>query len=177
MANIMSRDGTWVVWENNTDYDEGDFDGCNFAFADLSHADLRGLNLKNANFKGADLTSADFTGAIIDFTDLSEATLTNAVGLPDAPKVENLDAKILFAIEQDGCRLDMRDWHTCDTTHCRAGWAVVLAGRSGRALESMLGTNAAGALIYQASAGYVPSFFDSNDAALEDMRKHATKEA
>ena len=36
----------------------------------------------------------------------------------------------LKAIE-DGGKLDMSTWHRCGTTHCRAGWAITLAGAAG----------------------------------------------
>jgi hypothetical protein len=65
----------------------------------------------------------------------------------------------------------MGSWHgDCGTTHCRAGWAIHLAGDAGYALEKQMGAPAAGALIYHASAGYVPDFYATNDDALADMR-------
>lgn len=90
---------------------------------------------------------------------------------PDAPVVPNLDEEILRLVESGKGRLRMSDWHTCETTHCRAGWAVVLAGAAGKALEDNYGTEAAGAIIYVASTGRVPNFFASNEAAMEDMRR------
>ena len=67
----------------------------------------------------------------------------------------------------------MSAWHTCQTTHCRAGWAIHLAGETGATLEKQVGSCAAGALIYQASAGYVPNFYATDATALADMRSHA----
>ena len=29
----------------------------------------------------------------------------------------------------------MGSWHACETTHCRAGWAIHLAGKAGYDLE------------------------------------------
>jgi hypothetical protein len=69
--------------------------------------------------------------------------------------------------------LDMSTWHTCETTHCRAGWAITLAGESGKELEKRFGSNVAGALIYQASTGMVPDFFADNNEALEDIKRCA----
>lgn len=91
---------------------------------------------------------------------------------PDVPVVPNLDAQILAAIEAGGT-LDMSDWHTCATTHCRAGWAITLAGEAGRTLESERGPRAAGAAIYRASTGRAPWFFAPTDVALEDIRRCA----
>lgn len=68
----------------------------------------------------------------------------------------------------------MSTWHTCAQTHCRAGWAVQLAGEEGSALEAFYNTPLAAMLIYDASSDrdYKISpcrFHDDNDAALADM--------
>ncbi len=85
------------------------------------------------------------------------------------PIVDRLDAKILAAVESGAGSLDMSKWHTCETTHCRAGWAVTLAGRAGLDLERKIGSSAAGALIYAASTGRVPDFHCSDEEALADI--------
>ena len=90
----------------------------------------------------------------------------------EVPVLPHLDQQILAAIEAGGT-LNMATWHTCQTTHCRAGWAIHLAGAPGKALEARLGPSTAGALIYQASAGYVPHFYGTNEDALADIRVHA----
>ena len=73
--------------------------------------------------------------------------------------------------------LAMDDWHTCEKTHCRAGWAVTLAGPEGKALEERFNTSLAAMMIYDKSCpGFRINpgrFFDSNEDALEDMRKLA----
>ena len=74
----------------------------------------------------------------------------------------------------------MRAWHTCEKTHCRAGWIVALAGEEGRVLERRFDTALAAMMISDASApGYEISpcrFFDDNEKALEDMRETAAAE-
>ena len=132
--------------------------------ADLSDAVLSDADLRRAVLSGADLRRADLSGAV----------LSDAVGA-SAPKIENIDAKIIEAITQPGCSLDMGNWHTCETTHCRAGWAIRLAGETGYALEDRIGAAAAGALIYAASRPGVPipNFYANNDDALADLRKCA----
>jgi hypothetical protein len=75
--------------------------------------------------------------------------------------------------------LNMSEWHTCDTTHCRAGWVVTLAGEAGKALEEFHDTPLAASLIYAASSPLKVSmqrFFDSNEKAMEDMKRLAEKE-
>ena len=69
----------------------------------------------------------------------------------------------------------MGSWHTCDTTHCRAGWVVTLAGEEGRALEAFFNTALAAQLIYRESGAPINPcrFFDSDADAMADMKKLA----
>ena len=137
-----------------------DLSGANLSDAYLRGADLRGADLRNANFSDADLSGADLRDA--DFSDLN------------VPAIPDIDATILNAIEVPGAALEMARWHTCETTHCRAGWAVHLAGEAGYALEKRLGSSAAGALIYAASGSHpVPEWTVTDEDALEDMRMRA----
>ncbi len=131
--------------------------------ADLSDAVLRGADLRDADLRGADLRGADLRGA-----DLSDA---------DIPIIENIDSKILAAIE-DGGTLNMGAWHSCETSHCRAGWAITIAGEAGLALEKSVGAAAAGALIYAKSAPTlpVPNFYTTDALALADIKKRAAAE-
>lgn len=118
--------------------------------------------LSRAILSGADLCGADLRGAILSGADL-----------PPAPVVPNIDAAILAAIG-DGGELDMAWWHTCETTHCRAGWAIHLAGEAGAELEKAMGPAAAGALIYAASGSHpVPDWYCDNETAMADLRKRA----
>lgn len=128
-----------------------------------------GLAVKWAFRTNADLSGADLSGAVLSGADLS-----------DAPKIPNIHQAIYAAASQPGA-LDMGDWHTCETTHCRAGWAVTLAGEAGKALEEKLESCAAAAtLIYLASDPSMenfPSFYSSNATALADMKLRAEEEA
>jgi hypothetical protein len=171
-----------------------------FRAADLSSANLHGARLDGAllwraNLRGADLTSACLVGANLHHADLTCADITGSIchhtvftlalftgiefGLPREPlTIPQLDAKILAALEAGG-RLDMHNWHTCETTHCRAGWAITLAGEAGRELEKRYGVAAAGAIIYGLSRPYlpVPDFYADNDAAMADIRASAAAAA
>jgi len=68
----------------------------------------------------------------------------------------------------------MESVHTCEKTHCRGGWVVALAGEAGRKLEQFFNWELAAMKIYDASdPGYKINparFYDSNDAALADMK-------
>jgi hypothetical protein len=143
--------------------------------ADLRDADLRGADLRGADLRDADLSGAVLSGAVLSGADLSDADLRGAV-LSDCPvKIENIHSAVYAAASKPEA-LNMSNWHTCDTTHCRAGWVVALAGEGGRALEWAYGTPAAAALIYMASdpkLERIPDFYCGNAEALEDMRRLA----
>ena len=98
------------------------------------------------------------------------------VAIPVIPDIH----KVVYEAASAPCALKMSTWHTCETTHCRAGWVVALAGEEGRRLEQFHDTPLAAQLIYQAS-GYDINpcrFYDSNEKAMEDMRRLAqSKEA
>ena len=75
--------------------------------------------------------------------------------------------------------LNMESWHTCNTTHCRAGWVVTLAGEEGKRLESKTSTLFAAMMIYDASSPILvnpPRFFESNEVAMADMERCAKLE-
>jgi len=141
--------------------------------ADLRDADLRGAVLRGAVLRDADLRGAVLSGAVLSDAVLSDAVLRGS-DLRGVPVVPHIDAAILRAIENGG-QLDMSTWHRCETTHCRAGWAITLAGAAGAALEFAMGSAGAGALIYAASrpGKPVPNFYADNEMALADLREGA----
>ena len=158
--------------------------------ADFSGMDLTGANMSGADLTGADLTGANMRGAKLLGADLSRANLADANLPGGVPIVPNLDAQVLAAVDGATARghLDMDSWHggapigalaaldACGTTHCRAGWAIVLAGEPGFDLERKIGPSAAGALIYHASVGYVPDFLAGNELAMADIRARAAQQ-
>ena len=106
--------------------------------------------------------------------------------LTGIPVVPDIDRAILDAFDRGGV-LNMGCWHghddavtdeqyeadRCGTVHCRAGWAVYLAGKAGFDLEDRLDSVAlAGALIYAASRPGVPvpDFHASDEEAMADIR-------
>ena len=166
--------------------------GADLRDADLMGAVLRGADLRGAVLTGADLRDAVLTGAVLRGADLRDADLRGAVlmgavlmgavlrgaVLTGVPVVPNLHQEILAALDNGG-ELDMSKWHTCKTTHCRAGWAVTIAGEAGKALEDKIGPAAAGALITLASCPWmerVPDFYVDNDAAMADIKACAQEE-
>ena len=73
----------------------------------------------------------------------------------------------------------MSAWHTCDTTHCRAGWIVTLAGQEGKELEKETSTLFAAMCIYNKSSDikvHVHRFYDVDKEAMYDIKKCAEME-
>ena len=125
-----------------------------------------------AVLRGADLRGAVLRGAVLRDADLSR-------GLSGVPFIKDIHQTVYAAASKPGC-LDMSSWHYCETTHCRAGWVVTLAGEGGKALEWAMGTPAAAAMIYlksDPSIEKIPDFYADNDDALEDMKRLAELEA
>src|SRR5258708_1115253 len=81
-----------------------------------------------------------------DLRYLSRTDLHGA-SLEGVPFIRNIHKVVYKKASKPGA-LNMCTWHTCETTHCRAGWVVALAGEAGRAMEFRLGTPAAALLIY-----------------------------
>ena len=92
------------------------------------------------------------------------------------PVIADIHRAVFEAASQPNA-LNMDAWHTCNTTHCRAGWVVTLAGEEGKMLETETSTLFAALQIYKASDPENPvpptRFFDSNDAAMADMARLA----
>jgi len=95
------------------------------------------------------------------------------------PKIKNIHQKVYEAVSIEGA-LDMSDWHKCETTHCRAGWVVTLAGENGKKLEKILSTPIAAAKIYaensQIRVNWPNQFFTDNKTAFEDIKRCALEE-
>lgn len=96
------------------------------------------------------------------------------------PIIESIHQKVFDAASAPNA-LAMNTWHTCGTTHCRAGWVVHLAGDAGYALERFFNTELAALKIYDASSD-LPKvspvhFYDGNEAALADMKRMAELES
>jgi len=90
------------------------------------------------------------------------------------PAIPDIHKAIYAAASQPGS-LEMGAFHTCEKTHCRAGWAITLAGQAGRELEAYFNSELAAMLIYRES-GYPINparFYDDNDTALADMKRLA----
>lgn len=151
---------------NYVNFEDANLSGVNFEDADLDYSNMINANLAGANLRGASLHDVY----------LSEACLLGATlpeGIPVIPDIH----KAVYAAASQIDALDMSNWHTCNTTHCRAGWVVTLSGEAGKELERRLNnTGTAAALIYQASdptLERIPSWHVSNDQALDDMKRLA----
>lgn len=91
---------------------------------------------------------------------------------PGVPTLPYIDFHIAAALKASSRPrpLRMEQWHHadgCGTAHCRAGWAIHLAGEEGYALERRFGPGLAGALIYAKSRPNIciPDFYASDSFA------------
>ena len=110
--------------------------------------------------------------AVLSGADLRE-------NLEGVPFIKDIHQTVYNACTVPPDALDMVGWHKCETTHCRAGWVVTLAGEGGKALEFAMGTPAAAAIIYLKSdpkLEKMPDFYCSNEEALADMKRLADAE-
>ncbi len=176
-----------------------DLSGANLRHANLRHANLSGANLRHANLRDADLRDANLRGADLSGANLSDADLSGAyllgadLGkiLETVPLIPNIDVAILTAIEANKEKgtngLDMGSWHGqpgidetnwCETTHCRAGYAICLAGKEGFDLEKRFGPANAGMFLYMKSTPNepIPDWGATNTAAMDDMKARAARQ-
>ena len=171
-APVSIKLGLAVKWAVKTD--------ANLAGADLADAYLAGAYLADARNLPSGIDQADPPEPYVRKPS-AEVYAERAARFrernPDVPVIPDIDARILALVEANPSALDMGSWHSCETTHCRAGWAVHLAGEAGYALEKQYGPERAGRMIYLASTGRVPHFYATNERALEDIRECAASQA
>ena len=107
------------------------------------------------------------------------APITGNFKAPEIPVILDIHKRVYEAVIAPDHHLNMKDWHTCQMTHCRGGWVVTIAGEAGKKLESFHGTLLAAQLIYDASdptQRFNPCrFFDSDEVAMEDMKRLAER--
>ena len=102
-----------------------------------------------------------------------------ASGPPSTPVIPSIHRTVFEAASKPEA-LRMDTWHTCENTHCWAGWVVTLAGAEGKKLEQFFDTPLAAMKILDASSPIPVSpvhFFETNDDALWHMKKLAEQEA
>ena len=138
--------------------------GANLVRANLNGANLNGASLDGASLDGASLEGANLDGASLNGASLYGASLNGAVGLAiavDAP--QRLRAAAAAALQEGA--LEMRTWHTCETTHSLGGWLIHQAGEVGRLLEAAVGPSNAGLMLGGIEA--YSHFYDSDEAVTE----------
>jgi len=155
---------------SGTDLRGANLRGANLMDADSIYANLRDADLRCANLRGAGLIRANLRGANLRdanlrHTNLSGTDLSGVIGLT-LPTKEVEAARIMAvarkALETDAA-LDMSEYHSCDTTHCIAGWGIFLAGEEGAKLEKEYGPQIAGLMLLGVEAH--SHFFDPQPEA------------
>jgi len=104
---------------------------------------------------------------------LAPGEVLEPIVIPVIPDIH----KAVYEVSSRSESLNMRNVHTCENTHCRAGWVITLAGDAGRRLEEFYNWELAAMLIYDASEPgfqiHPARFYDSNEDALADMKRLA----
>jgi hypothetical protein len=119
----------------------------NLSDANLIRANLSDANLSDANLIRANLLGASLLGASLLGASLLGANLSGAIGF--APITENAIAILLQVADcvvGQPQALKMKSVHTCDTTHCGAGWVCYLSPIAAT-LEKILGWNVAACIV------------------------------
>ncbi len=163
--------GKLILTINGDSLSGADLSGANLIRADLSDADLSGANLSSADLSGAKKEKSEFTSR--QLARYAKRMAKYRASYPDVPVLSRLDKQIMDVVDNGTGVLKMNQWHACSTTHCRAGWAITLAGDQGKKLEEKYGSARAGAILYAVSTGRIPSFFTSDARALADIRRCA----
>lgn len=122
------------------------------------------LVIRCANLQGADLQRADLRGA----------NLQGANGIAIASDASKRLQAVANAILNNNDALDMGQWHTCETTHCLAGWAIHQAGELGRLLEASVGGHMAGLQLLGPEAAM--HFYDTNEDAIKWLHEVINRE-
>jgi uncharacterized protein YjbI with pentapeptide repeats len=167
LNDILTQHLLWLSGDGGT---RADLTYADLRRADLTDADLRRADLTDADLRRAHLTDADLRGA-----DLRGADLRGVIYDGDMPVINNIHQVVYEAASRPNA-LNMLTWHTCETTHCRAGWVTTLAGDAGKALEAEVGPHLAAFLIYRASDPSMvdaPNFHATDSDALADMKRLA----
>ena len=156
------RDGDWLIDDRNNRYSishAGSEDGARQALASLASC-----------YDCSDCSGCSGCYRCSGCSDLTGEKRE----LPPVPAIPNIHKTIYAAATEPGA-LNMGSWHKCDTTHCRAGWAVHLAGKEGYALEAETSTLFAAMQIYKASGSPISPvrFFETDEVALADMKRLA----
>jgi len=90
-----------------------------------------------------------------------------------------LHQKVLEEVSKEGQELNMNNWHTCSTTHCRAGWIVHIAGQEGYDLERKTDSSFAAQLILRESTDIpigLHKFFWDKKSSMSDIIRCAELE-
>jgi hypothetical protein len=149
------------------DFENCDLQDASFWNSDLTNTSFKNSNLSGVTFCGANLTGADFRGADIEGSNFGETNLTGAKFDPGIFSTKEEEMKIISNIleilDSGKGKLDMRNWHTCETTHCVAGWLCPELGDP----ESQAAFLAPTATMY---------FYSDNETAMAALRRIASGE-
>lgn len=173
LLNTLTYEFEEVECKPYTDFTKYELDDVEFPrYCDLSYSDFSLKNLRHTYFNGANLSNCNFHFAHIQYAIFKHCNLTGARGLPIVDDYQERLVNVANAALYPEA-LDMSCWHTCDTTHCIAGWAIHQAGSLGKLLESDYGAANAGLILLGTEAhGY---FWKCEENDKEEVENWLTK--
>lgn len=87
------------------------------------------------------------------------------------PVIPDLDVRIAKIVVDNPSSLDMGKWHTCQTTHCIAGWAIHLLGDPElESLEFLCSPGLLAMALFDAAGIWVPDFYTTDRRGLSELR-------
>ena len=82
---------------------------------------------------------------------------------------ESINAKVKSILEITGNKLVMDSYHTCGTTHCRAGWEIMIHPQ-GQELEKHFSSWMAATIIHRKSEGDFVDYFATEKEVMKELR-------
>jgi hypothetical protein len=149
-------------------FDHSDIWSSSFVFASLKDSTFKYSTIYHSNFKTSDCTNCNFKNAHLHSINFKQTTLKNSnfeniTGI----KIVSDTQQRLIAVAKDALAskdtLQMDLWHTCNTTHCIAGWAIHHAGEIGYCMENEIGAPIAGLILLGPEA--FKHFYDTDEQA------------
>jgi hypothetical protein len=151
-------------------YNDYIFVGVEFYNTKFYNTEFNETKFNNTKFYNTEFNETKFYNTEFYKTEFNNTKFNDT----DIPKIDNINTYVLSLISQKGCKLEMGLWHTCDTSHCIAGWI----GTQYPELEKKYGTETFGYMVYINSSSLpIPNFHEMDDEkALNNLKELASLE-
>jgi hypothetical protein len=146
------------------------FHDCNLTKVNFTNADLINSCFIDVDMDTVILTNANVSGIRLPMTKMPKQIL-KCKGFPEEiVKNDNLLKEIAAIVLNDNEALEMFSWHTSDTIHCMAGWAIHLHPQGYQIEAASTTVIAAKLLLGDEAESY---FYVSNEEAIELLKGYS----